>query len=154
MARIDELSKRVRERWVAEGLVLSPVNATDLLRQHPLLPHDYVTFLTVAGLAIGGDSRGFRFWLPTELEDAATVLARSGYQCANGAAAIIFADYLQESWWYCLWTEGANTGSVSLCLGTATGNDPQPPIGDLAEFLLDYLGDSERLYGRLQSGSH
>ena len=150
MAEVATIADRVRERWLSHGLLVSPVKSDELaaLKRLPPdgIPEAYEAFLRIAGLPDGEDREGFRFWLPREVRPTRDVLGEAGYVCNASEPSVIIADYLQESWWYALWLTGPFTGSVSLVLGHKDGNDPQPPLGTVAEFLLAYLRDDARLY--------
>jgi hypothetical protein len=151
MADVVLLSEQVRERWLREGLEISTVNLVDIARMEYLfgrrIPSDYRQFLSVAGLPHNEDSEGFRFWSPGEWRATRDVLEDAGYQSFEGdSCSVIFADYLQESWWYAVWLSGAKAGGVSLALGTSDGRDPQRPIGSMADFLEAYLAGDQRLY--------
>jgi hypothetical protein len=151
--RIDgmtDIATQVRQHWLEQGLDVLPVAMDEVVeawRSLPgALPEAYEAFLRTAGLPADEDAEGFRFWLPRELRATADVLRGAGYGSDATEGAVIFADYLQESWWYALWVSGPWKGCVSLVLGTRSGKDPQPPLGSLEEFLLAYLKDDERLY--------
>ncbi len=141
---------QVRQHWLDQGLRVLPVamdEAVEAWRSLPgMPPEEYEVFLRTAGLPADEDAQGFRFWLPRELRSTADVLRSAGYESDATEASVIFADYLQESWWYALWMSGPWRGGVSLVLGTRSGKDPQLPLGSLEEFLEAYLKDDERLY--------
>jgi hypothetical protein len=150
MAEVATIAARVREHWLSHGLLVSPVKSDEiavLKRMRPEgIPEAYEAFLRIAGLPDGEDPEGFRFWLPREVRTTRDVLGEAGYDSNASEPSVIIADYLQESWWYALWLTGPFTGSVSLVLGHKDGNDPQPPLGTFADFLLAYLRDDARLY--------
>lgn len=150
MAEMSTVSKNVRQHWLAQGLRISavPADQLDEFRQRfPRgIPQDYTTFLSIAGLPDDEDAEGFRFWPLREVRSTRVVLQDAGYGSDVSACSVIIADYLQESWWYCLWLDGPAVGQVSAVWGTRDGNDPQPPLGTLASFLRLYLDDDERLY--------
>jgi hypothetical protein len=58
---------------------------------------------------------------------------------------LVFADYMQESWWYSIELEGPESGQVRK---TGAGeNEPRALlIGNIADFLEAYLRDDECLY--------
>ena len=150
MTDIAEVARSVRRRWLSQGLRVVPIEFEDLQalrRSSPSgLPEAYEAFLRIAGLPQDEDSEGFRFWPPRQVRMTSDVLAEAGYACAQGDRSAVIADYLQESWWYCMWLEGPLRGHVSVVLGDARGRDPQPPLGTLADFLLAYLNDGAGLY--------
>ena len=148
MAEVEAVAQRVREHWLSQGLGLCTVEPDELAAaglSHPEgIPADYAKFLRIAGLPDREDKEGFRFWLPKELDLTRDVLRRAGYESAALTPSLIFADYLQESWWYALWLGGPFAGQVSLVLGDA--RDPQPAVGTLADFLVAYLNDDALIY--------
>lgn len=160
MAEVKSLAEQVRQHWLSQGLRTSPLTPEDLtkLRQsHPDgIPEAYETFLRFAGLPSDEDSEGFRFWSPREVRATRDVLGEAGYkiEAEEAAASVIIADYLQESWWYALWLAGPYRGCVSLVLGRANGQDPQPPLGTFLEFLLAYLHDDGRMYPSESNPEH
>ncbi|NTX07346.1 hypothetical protein [Myxococcus sp. CA040A] len=147
MAAITNIATQVRQHWLERHLNVQPVamkDVADAWRSLPgVLPEEYEAFLRIAGLPTDDDSRGFRFWLPEELRATADVLRDAGYGCNATEASVIFADYLQQSWWYALWVSGPWKGYVSLVLGLYSGNDPQFPLGSLEDFLLAYIKDDD-----------
>lgn len=150
MAEVAAVAKDVRRRWLSQGLRVTPIASEEIEGLRQLHPDghwaEYETFLRIAGLPHEEDRNGVRFWLPREVHSARDVLVDAGYQCDMMDPSVIFADYLQESYWYGLWLAGPLIGRVSLVLGTADGTDPQPPIGSLVDFLLAYLNDDARMY--------
>lgn len=149
MAGLTEIATQVRQHWLKQSLRVLPVAKealADAWRSLPgTPPEEYETFLRTAGLPTDEDAQGFRFWLPQELRATSDVLRDAGYGCNATEASVVFADYLQESWWYALWVSGPWKGYVSLVLGTKSGNDPQFPLASLEEFLLAYIKDDEEL---------
>ncbi len=150
MPAIVELASRVRNYWLAQGLEVAVVRYQDVLAAEKALgyplPPDYRDFLSVAGLPYRDDKEGFLFWPLMDLAPAYDVLLNAGSGEIEDKTAIVFADYLQECWWYQIWISGPLTGKVSLVLGTDDNSDPQAPIGTFSEFLEAYLVDSELLY--------
>jgi hypothetical protein len=151
MGEVVALANEVRQHWLSQGLLVSPVELDELSalqRSQPEgIPEEYLAFFRIAGLPANDDQDGFRFWLPKEVRVTRDVLGEAGYGTDGKDASVIIADYLQESFWYALWLTGPFAGCVSLALGSKDGKDPQPPLGTFVEFLLAYLGDDERLYG-------
>lgn len=147
MAGIATIAEQVRLHWRAQGLRVNAVPPQDLKHSNVAdLPEDYETFLRLAGLPDDEDSAGFRFWSPKELRATGDILSAAGYTNSVVHPSVIIADHLQESWWYCLWSGGPWRGCVSLVLGTYSGRDPLPPLGNFADFLLAYLTDDACLY--------
>jgi hypothetical protein len=150
MAEVTTVAKGVLRRWLSQGLRVSAVTPEEMARLRQLQPdgrwEDYEAFLRIAGLPQDEDSEGFRFWLPREVRLSKDVLADAGSRCNAAEPSVIFADYLQECWWYGLWLAGPFAGQVSLVLGSEDGEDPQLPLGSLVEFLAAYLDDDDRLY--------
>lgn len=157
-AGIEHLAAQVRDRWTSQEITVSDVRPQailELVRRFGPLPEPYTEFLRTAGVASNDDSEGFLFWGPEEVRSTAAALNDAGYPGVDlAASSIIFADYMQESWWYALWVDGPHLGCVSLVLGQGASEPPdlQPPVGTFLEFLAWYLADDERLY-RVVRGS-
>jgi hypothetical protein len=112
------------------------------------LPQWFFDFHSLVGVMADGDREGFYFWKPRDCvfpEDYLT--RRCGERCSFSIpnSCVVFADYLQESWWYGLWTSGPWTDLVSPIWG-ADGDNVSTPIGTFAEFIELYLSDSPTLY--------
>lgn len=150
MAEVTDLATRLRLHWRSQGLRILQQHPSDVAIAESVvgcrLPEDYVSFLCEVGLPECDDSEGFRFWRPNELRHVQSVLRDAGYASDAIHPAIVFADCMQESWWFALWLSGPNLGLVSLALGTSSGQDPQPPMGTFQNFLQSYLNDEAILY--------
>jgi hypothetical protein len=133
--------------WISQGLDPKPVDlgaAPGHLRNQ--LPVEYTQFVTAVGVPSFEDSQGFLFWQPGDLCTAADLLKaqeKTRDERVALGSLLVFADYLQECWWYGVWMSGESQGFVSLVTGT---NDPRAPIGTFADFLSAYLVDGEVLY--------
>ncbi len=104
--------------------------------------HAYSRFLKIAGLHTRCDKKGFLFWPPNLVcfvEDLPHIPRGPLQSCA------VFADYMQESWHYGIWTQGRNIGQVIPLWGSADW-ESQPPLGTLEKFLQLYLDDAPALY--------
>lgn len=150
MIELGELARKVRRHWLLQGLRVRPVEPeemAELKQSRPEgIPKEYEVFLRIAGLPNDEDGAGFRFWLPREVRTVRDVLGGAGYEGDTVELIVVIADYLQESWWYGLWSVGPFAGHVSLVLGREDGGDPQPPLGTFIDFLVAYLGDDACLY--------
>ena len=139
-SRMSDLAERVRQHWLSQQLAASPPDASS-----GGVPVEYAEFLSLAGSPDGEDAEGFRFWALSEVRPTSEVLRSAGYDAdSEPSPSLVFADYLQESWWYCLWVAGPHRGMVSLVLGQ--GVDPQPPMGTFADFPEAYLTADGRLF--------
>jgi len=152
MAKINEVSSRVRDYWIASGLNVRPVLGSDLV----LLRHrfasdgiaDYLQFLSIAGLPTDEDANQFRFWMPHELAPSNEVLLGTGFYStaeAQAESGLIFADYMHESWWYRICLEGAEVGKIRRA-GSSQKDRQAPPMGSMCDFLEAYLRDDDCLY--------
>lgn len=140
MAEVAAVAKAVRQHWLSQGLRVSFVDPNELVAlkrsRSEGIPEEYEAFLRIAGLPDDEDRVGFRFWSPKEVCATSEVLRQTGYLHVATESSLVIADYLQESWWYGLWSTGRFTGHVSLVLGQTRGVDPQPPLGSFVDFLL------------------
>jgi hypothetical protein len=150
MAEIAIVANEVRRHWLSQGLQVSPVTQEEFAVLRQLQPEgrweEYEAFLRVAGLPHAEDREGVRFWLPREVRPSIDVLADARCRYSAVYPSVIFADYLQESYWYGLWLDGPCAGSVSLVLGIVDGEAPLPPVGSFVDFLLAYLTNDSRMY--------
>lgn len=149
---IFDLGARVRERWKSLGVTTSVCDGDCLQYSahlsfplHPIL-REYAAFSAVVGCQYNDDAMGFRFWPPAEVRMTRDVLVDAGYQCLSADASVVFADFMQESYWYSLWLAGPNAGMVSFTLGSIDGDDPQPPFATFHAFLELYLRDDWNMF--------
>lgn len=148
MSEIGDLALEVRRRWMAQGILGREISAAEVealeTRVGPL-PSAFKSLLSLAGAQADDDEEGVLFWPPEEVCPAREVLSKEGYRLLGADDAIVIADYMQESWWYALWTRGEKRGQVFLVRGEWQ-EEPLDPIGDLAGFLVAYLFEPSRLY--------
>lgn len=154
MAQIEAISRRVHQHWIGQGLAVQPVEMSKIAHSvRNLMPSDFLAFLNIAGLPLDEDTNGFRFWQPEELQIVTTsalhqhddvhfqlsshFMHSSCYDALIGS--VVFADYLQESWWYSISRDDCDASVVRLV-------DYAQTVGDLEEFLAIYLRDGDRLY--------
>jgi hypothetical protein len=151
MARINEAASRVRDYWVASGLDVRPVATSDIVRLSRRFAGDgiadYLQFLSIAGLPTDEDANAFRFWTPRELAQASEVLMGAGYSSAEAHTepGLVFADHMQESWWYKICLEGADVGQIRRA-GSGQRDRQSRSIGSMTDFLEAYLRDDDCLY--------
>ena len=146
MGPVVDRWSNVHAYWAMCGMSLTKYTPAQVIEKSRTLPPDYADLLR-SGIALDEDPNGFRFWSLDEIAPTEEVLRRAGYDVYYNDT-IIVADYMQESWWYCLWHRGPFSGHVSLVVGTSEGNDPQPPLGSITQFLSLYVIDSAELYPR------
>ena len=150
MAEVASTARAVQQHWLSHGLRVFQVGRSELASLSRSisdgLPEEYDEFLRIAGLPDNEDAAGFRFWLPTEVTPTNQVLHNAGYEISFSDPSMIIADYMQESWWYCLWVGGTFRGQVSLVLGREDHLNPVPTFATFGEFLQAYLADDPQLY--------
>lgn len=148
MVKTSDLALAVRERWLSEGVFDKDVTNSDvseLERRVGALPTAYKEFLLIAGTQADNDEEGFLFWPPQEVRPVREVVSEQGYDFAGDEEAIVIADYLQESWWYGLWTAESKRGEGFIVLGYQR-EKPMSSIGGLEQLLAAYLSGSSELY--------
>lgn len=139
---IGQSATEIRKLWENESVHGPEVLSSDiaLLEQRVGgLCDAYKEFLLAAGTQLDNTDDGFLFWRIDDVRFANNVRSEYGlptHEFLDGA--IVVADYLQESWWYVLWTTGPNTSLVSLVTGTK--DETRKPIGNFCEFLKCYPG--------------
>jgi hypothetical protein len=150
MAEIADLALHVKAHWVSLGLTVRKISKREIVelsRSLPVpLPGDYVTFLEVAGVHDDDDRAAIRFWPPHLVRPTTKVVEEAGYILREESPSVIFADYMQESWWYGMWVGGELHGRVSIVLCDDKECKRPSPIGDFSEFLMLYLSDAAILY--------
>ena len=148
--RLEELTSAVRQRWLSDRLGIVNVSPAEIeaveQRIGGPLPSEHRFVLENAGVPAAQDGLGFRFWHPSEFKLGASSRKTEGGRIGNGTA-YIFADYLDESWWFAISFAGPSRGMVFRELGDET-SAPEPPIGDICTFLSAYIEDNVALYGR------
>ena len=148
MGEVSDKVNSVRKRWNRAGVLgreIEMSEITSLERRIGSIPPSYKEFLLEVGRQDDDDEDGFFFWAPEAVSPVNVLFTENDIEtCPVLEEAVVIADYLQESWYYVLWTQGPRTGQVGL----ATGKDDEKrkPIGNLLAFLESYLVDSKALY--------
>lgn len=149
---MKDLALRVRGHWIAEGLDVVRIGSSAIASLRQRFPSEgiegYLQFLSFAGLPKTEDVNQFRFWMPKEIAESAELLKRTGALSAVDADAergMVFADHMQESWWYRIVLDGSEVGMVRRA-GCLAKDRQAPPIGTIWDFLAAYLRDDEVLY--------
>lgn len=149
--QLAALAEEMRRHWSGAGLSLAAIDEDEILaterRLGTALPTEYRSFLKLAGIPSDQDTLGFHFWQPNAFQLTTEVVPSSEQDLGQGRTSVVFADYLDESWWYVIWTAGDHSGMISRALGTEHGPDPEDPLGTLETFCRAYLSDDKVLYG-------
>ena len=93
--------------------------------------------LLMGGIALDEDERGYRWMAIDELV----------VHSVADEHWLVFCDYFQESFWYCVRLTGDWAGCVSLLPNNEPGMRPDPPIGTFAELVPLFIEESPRLFG-------
>ena len=147
MSNVAEYALEIRRRWIKAGLLGDEILNADIDRLEKRigkLPSSYKSFLSTAGVQTDSDAEGYLFWPPVDVRSLREVSEALGYYASGKEAAVVIADYLQESWWYCLWIAGPNVGTVFLAGLKESG--ATSAVGDMATFLEAYLCYSPSMY--------
>ena len=91
------------------------------------------------------DHEGFLFWSPNDCRFADDYGVTANFAFSISEACVIFADYMQESWWYGLWVKGPWVGMVSPIWGSLEDSVVEP-IGTFSEFIKKYLVSDTSLF--------
>jgi hypothetical protein len=137
-----DLYRSVRRYWIGAGLRPSTPDLAGPRKRGVSVPADYERFVGIAGVPVKEDSNGFLFWQPDALRRVVDALDDVDHPDASDNQAIVFADYLQESWLYAL-SHDDGESDVLIVRGAVY---PHHRIGTFREFLTWYLEDNERLY--------
>ena len=143
---LDKLIPSIQRHWLDQGLTIVNVSSAEIeaaeRRLGSPIPMPHRLLLTKAGIAETQDNLGYRFWHPSEFKPAKIF---GGGDAEGQYARYVFADYLDESWWFAISQARTTPGVVFRELGDEMFTSEA--LGDLSTFVAAYVADDLRLYG-------
>ncbi len=138
-----EIINKVLNHWKEECIFsedkLSLMNIS-LTKNQIIMPVDFIELYKVSNGTSDSDCEGFRFYKYEELK---TMGDKFSYASNNPLhKVVIFADYMQQSWWY-----GVRINNSGYEVGIIPeANKFKVITNSLFEFLDFYLADDSNLY--------